>query len=206
MERNLLKKISYSLRIGIIGNRASIRKIFFESLSTSAIISELSDDNYEFLIVFKQIPIKIKIFFAENLDGLISNFEQIQKLDVLILTLNLYEPDSINSINKHLLEEFIETFSFQGISVLVGMDIAQIFNSSPHKNFKMSRFQLEKTTKDLNLIYCFEIFNKNRDINEIYNTIFNDFILRFQFSSPELFETAKDYGKKLLEELKNYPI
>lgn len=202
----MLKKISYSLRIGIIGNRASIRKIFFESLSTSAIISELSDDNYEFLIVFKQIPIKIKIFFAENLDGLISNFEQIQKLDVLILTLNLYEPDSINSINKHLLEEFIETFSFQGISVLVGMDIAQIFNSSPHKNFKMSRFQLEKTTKDLNLIYCFEIFNKNRDINEIYNTIFNDFILRFQFSSPELFETAKDYGKKLLEELKNYPI
>ena len=201
-----MKKISYSLRIGIIGNRASIRKIFFESLSTSAIISELSDDNYEFLIVFKQIPIKIKIFFAENLDGLISNFEQIQKLDVLILTLNLYEPDSINSINKHLLEEFIETFSFQGISVLVGMDIAQIFNSSPHKNFKMSRFQLEKTTKDLNLIYCFEIFNKNRDINEIYNTIFNDFILRFQFSSPELFETAKDYGKKLLEELKNYPI
>ena len=202
----MLKKISYSLRIGIIGNRASIRKIFFESLSTSAIISELSDDNYEFLIVFKQIPIKIKIFFAENLDGLISNFEQIQKLDVLILTLNLYDPDSINSINKHLLEEFIETFSFQGISVLVGMDIAQIFNSSPHKNFKMSRFQLEKTTKDLNLIYCFEIFNKNRDINEIYNTIFNDFILRFQFSSPELFETAKDYGKKLLEELKNYPI
>ncbi len=202
----MLKKISYSLRIGIIGNRASIRKIFFESLSTSAIISELSDDNYEFLIVFKQIPIKIKIFFAENLDGLISNFEQIQKLDVLILTLNLYDPDSINSINKHLLEEFIETFSFQGISVLVGMDIVQILKSSPHKNFKMSRFQLEKTTKDLNLIYCFEIFNKNRDINEIYNTIFNDFILRFQFSSPELFETAKDYGKKLLEELKNYPI
>lgn len=202
----MLKKISYSLRIGIIGNRASIRKIFFESLSTSAIISELSDDNYEFLIVFKQIPIKIKIFFAENLDGLISNFEQIQKLDVLILTLNLYEPDSINSINKHLLEEFIETFSFQGISVLVGMDIVQILKSSPPKNFKMSRFQLEKTTKDLNLIYCFEIFNKNRDINEIYNTIFNDFILRFQFSSPELFETAKDYGKKLLEELKNYPI
>lgn len=168
-------------------------------------MSELSDENYEFLIVFKQIPIKIKIFFAENLDGLISNFEQIQKLDVLIITLNLYKPDSINTIDKHLLQEFIETFSFQGISVLVGMDIVQIFNSIPPKNFKMSRFQLEKTTKDLNLIYCFEIFNKKRDINEIYNMLLNDFILRFQFSSPELFETAKYYGKKLLDERKNYP-
>ncbi|MFX1553971.1 MAG: hypothetical protein ACFFBV_08595, partial [Promethearchaeota archaeon] len=193
--------ISYSLRIGIIGNNASIREIFVDKLSRSAVMSELSDDNYEFLIVFKQIPIKIKIFFAENLDDLISNFEQINKLDALIITLNLYEPESINTINKHLMQEFIETFSFQGISVLVGMDIVQIFSSTPPKNFKMSRFQLEKTTKDLNLIYCFEIFNKNRDINEIYNTILNDFILRFQFSSPELFETAKDYGKKLLEEL-----
>lgn len=193
-----MKKISYSLRIGIIGKKKTIKEIFFESLSTSAIKSSPSDDNYEFLIVFKQIPIKVKIFLSENLDDLIYNFENIQKLDVIILTLNLYEPDSLNTINKHLLEEFIETFSFQGTSILVGMDVKHIFNKSTSRKFKISRFQLEKTTKDLNIIYCFEIFNKNKDINEIYNTIFNDFILRFQYSSPELFETAKDYGKRLL--------
>ena len=198
MERNFLKKISYSLRIGVIGNIESIREIFFEGLSTSAIKSSISDNNYEFLIVFKQIPIKIKIFLTENLESLINNFEKIQKLDVIILTLNLYDPNSLNTLNKYLVEDFNETFLFQGLSVLVGMDIERIFKGSPSKRFKISRFQLKKTTKDLGLIYCFEIFNKSKDVNEIYNTLFNDFILRFQYSNPDLFETAKDYGKKLL--------
>ena len=58
MERKFLKKISYSLRIGIIGNREQLKEIFLESLASSAIKSNLSDDYSEFLIVFKQIPVK----------------------------------------------------------------------------------------------------------------------------------------------------
>jgi len=193
-----LKKISYSLRIGIIGNREQLKEIFLESLTNSAIKSNLSEDYYEFLIVFKQIPVKIKIYLHENLENLIYDFENIQKLDVIILTLDLYKPDSLGILNKRFIEEFNETFSFQGLSILVGMNIEHIFSKIPLKKFKISRFQLEKTTKDLNFIYCFEIFNKNKDVDEIYNTILNDFILRFQYSSPELFETAKEYGKRLL--------
>jgi len=193
-----LKKISYSLRIGIIGNREQLKEIFLESLTNSAIKSNLSEDYYEFLIVFKQIPVKIKIYLHENLENLIYDFENIQKLDVIILTLDLYKPDSLGILNKRLIEEFNETFSFQGLSILVGMNIEHIFSKIPLKKFKISRFQLEKTTKDLNFIYCFEIFNKNKDVDEIYNTILNDFILRFQYSSPELFETAREYGKRLL--------
>ena len=193
-----MKKISYSLRIGIIGNREQLKEIFLESLTNSAIKSNLSEDYYEFLIVFKQIPVKIKIYLHENLENLIYDFENIQKLDVIILTLDLYKPDSLGILNKRFIEEFNETFSFQGLSILVGMNIEHIFSKIPLKKFKISRFQLEKTTKDLNFIYCFEIFNKNKDVDEIYNTILNDFILRFQYSSPELFETAKEYGKRLL--------
>jgi len=198
LERNLLKKISYSLRIGIIGNREPIKEIFLENLQKIAIESNHSDEKFEFLIVFKQIPIKIKIFLAENLENIINNYEEIQNLDIIMLTLNLYDKNSLNAMKTYLMEEFNETFIFQGLSVLVGMDIKQIYNRSPSKKFKISRYQLKKTTKDLNLIYCFEIFNKIKDVNEIYNTLFNDFILRFQYSSPELFETAKEYGKKLL--------
>ena len=198
MERKFLKKISYSLRIGIIGNREQLKEIFLESLASSAIKSNLSDDYSEFLIVFKQIPVKIKIYLHENLENLIYDFENIQKLDVIILSLDLNKPDSLSIISKLLIEEFNETFSFQGLSILVGMNIEHIFSKTPSKKFKISRFQLEKTTKDLNFIYCFEIFNKNRDVNEIYNTILNDFIIRFQYSSPELFDTAKEYGKRLL--------
>lgn len=198
MERKFLKKISYSLRIGIIGNREQLKEIFLESLTNSAIKSNLFDEYSEFLIVFKQIPVKIKIYLHENLENLIYDFENIQKLDVIILTLDLYKPDSLSIINKLLIEEFNEMFSFQGLSFLVGMNIEHIFSKTPSKKFKISRFQLEKKTKDLNFIYCFEIFNKIGDVNEIYNTILNDFIIRFQYSSPELFETAKEYGKRLL--------
>jgi len=193
-----LKKISYSLRIGIIGKKESIKDIFFESLKISAIESNIYDDKYEFFIVFKQIPIKIKIFIADTLEDLIYNFEKVQKLDTIIITLNLYEPASLNTLTKGLLGEFNETFSFQGISILVGMDIENIFNGSPSKNFKISRYQLERITRDLKLIYCFEIINNDSDIHEIYNTILDDFMIRFQYSSPELFETAKNYGKKLM--------
>ncbi|MFX0034023.1 MAG: hypothetical protein ACFE9I_00105 [Candidatus Hermodarchaeota archaeon] len=193
-----MKKVSYSLRIGIVGNIETIKETFFESLSKSAIKSNLTDRKYEFLLVFNQVPIKFRFFLKKNFDDLLYDYENIQNLDVLILTLNLYQPDSLELIKKQKLEEFVETFSFQGISILVGMDIPHISNKPPPNKFKISRFQLEKTTKDLNFIYCFEILNKSKDINEIYYVILNDYILRFQFSNPELFEQAKDYGKKLI--------
>ena len=192
-----MRKITYSLRIGIVGSKEITKKIFLDRLSMSSIDKNLSDDNLEFLIIYQQIPIKIKIFLAVRLEDLIYNFNMIEKLDVLILTLNLYEPDSINYYNKSLIQEFSEALSFQGLSVLVGMNIEQIFNKTLSKNLKISRFHLEKLTKDLGLIYCFEVYNNNQDITEIYNKIFNDFIFRFQYSNPDLFEKAKIYGKHL---------
>ncbi|MFX1419814.1 MAG: hypothetical protein ACFE9N_12925 [Promethearchaeota archaeon] len=192
-----MKKITYSLRIGIVGENNPIKEVFIDSLQKKAIESNLLNGIYDFLIVYKQIPIKIKIFIAKTLENLIYDFEKIEKLDVIILTLNLYHPNSLDTINKYLFEDFNEIFLFQGLSVLIGMDFKHLFNKPTSKRFKISRFQLEKITRDLGLIYCFEIFNKEKDVNEIYNTLFNDFILRFHYSNPELFEIAKNYGKKL---------
>jgi len=193
-----LKKVVYNLRIGITGNKGYIKEIFLDNLNKTAIKSNVSNSYHEYLSVFKQIPINIKVFVTDNLESIIENFNDIQKLDLIIFTINLFNKNSLNSIDKNLLEEFNELFAFQGISVLVGLDIEQILNNSPSKSFKISRFKLEKITKDLNLIYCFEVFNKRKDINEIYNTLFNDFLLRFQYSNPELFDTAKEYGKWLI--------
>lgn len=195
-----MKKISYSLRIGIVGSKELSKKIFLESLRTTAIDSDLSNNKLEFLIIHKNIPIKIKVFLAVRLEDLIYNFDRIEKLDVLILTLNLYEQDSINYYNKALVEEFSDVLSFQGLSVLVGMNIEQILNKPPSKNLKISRFHLEKLTRELDLIYCYEIYNNNKDVTDIYNQILNDFIFRFQYSSPDLFEKAKIYGKHLQNE------
>ena len=75
-----MKKISYSLRIGIIGNRDSISEIFLEDVKSIAIESRFSEDFSELFIVFKQIPIKLKIFLAESLEELIYRFDDIEKL------------------------------------------------------------------------------------------------------------------------------
>ncbi|MFX1574791.1 MAG: hypothetical protein ACFFB0_18805 [Promethearchaeota archaeon] len=195
-----MKKISYSLRIGIVGSKGSRKEIFLDYIKESAIESKTYEEYSEFFLVFKRIPIKTKIFLAEDIDQLIYDFNRIEKLDVLILTINLNDPSSVHDYNEEIINEFNETFSFQGISVLVGMDISQIFNIPPPNNLRISRYNLKKKTKELGVIYCFEIYNKSKDIIEIYTKILDDFIFRFQFSNSDLYEQAQKYGAELLKE------
>jgi hypothetical protein len=197
-----LKKISYSLRIGIVGIKDYTPIIFLDKIKQFT-INPISSEGYsDFQIVVEDIPIKIKVFFVENLEELINKFSEIEKLDVIILTVNLFEPKSIYQYHKDKLEEFNEIYYFQGISILVGVDLEQILNKKTSKNLRISRFNLEEISKYLNLIYCYEINNKDKDIITIYRKIFGDFIFRFRYSSPELFEQAKLYGKSLRKEYK----
>jgi len=195
-----LKKISYSLRIGIVGNKDSRKEIFLDNIKEFAIESKCYEDHFEFFVVFKQIPIKIKIFLATEIDQLIYNYNKIKKLDALILVINLNKSNSIHDYNEESMKQFNEIFSFQGISVLVGMDISQIFKIPPLNKLKISRYNLKKKTKELDIIYCFEIYKKIKDITEIYNKILDDFVFKFQFSNPELYEQAQKYGIELLKE------
>lgn len=194
-----MKKISYSLRIGIIGNRDSISEIFLEDVKSIAIESRFSEDFSELFIVYKQIPIKLKIFLAESLEKLIYRFDEIEKLDVVILTVNLLDKKSIYRYFKNIIEEFNETYYFQGVSILAGIDFDQVFKKVSKKH-KVSRYSLEDMARYLNLIYCYEIFNKKKDVIKIYKKICNDFLFRFSYSSPELFEQAKIYGITLINE------
>lgn len=195
-----MKKISYSLRIGIVGSKDSKKEIFLDNIKNIAIESKSFENYIEFFLVFKQIPIKMKIFSAADIDQLIYNYNKIEKLDVLILAMNLNDLNSVHDYSEESMKEFNEIFSFQGISVLVGMDISQIFKIPPLNSLRISRYNLKKKTKELGLIYCFEIYNKAEDITEIYNKILDDFIFRFQYSNPELYEQAQKYGIELLKE------
>ncbi len=195
-----MKKISYSLRIGIVGSKDSKKEIFLDNIKNIAIESKSFENYIEFFLVFKQIPIKMKIFSAVDIDQLIYNYNKIEKLDVLILAMNLNDSNSVHDYSEESIKEFNEIFSFQGLSVLVGMDISQIFKIPPLNSLRISRYNLKKKTKELGLIYCFEIYNKAEDITEIYNKILDDFIFRFQYSNPELYEQAQKYGIELLKE------
>ena len=188
------------MRIGIVGNKDYNKEIFLGGILQFAINITSSESYSDFLVVVEDIPIKIKVFMVQNLEELITNFNKIEKLDVIILTVNLFDPKSIYQYYKDILEEFNEIYYFQGVSILIGVDTEHIFKKQLSKNQRISRYSLEEITKYLNLIYCYEIYNKNEDIIEIYKKIFNDFIFRFRYSSPELFEQAQLYGKSLVKE------
>lgn len=195
-----MKKISYSLRIGLIGSNNSGKELLLNYLEDTAIEKNHSDDKFEVLLIHKGIPFKIKVFPAENLIEVISEQSiNFGKLDVLIIILNLNDLNSIKEYEKEAFEEFRQFFLFQGLSILAGMDVKQILKGSPSNNLRISRFNLIKKAKELNILYCFEIHNKERDISEIYNKLLNDFIFKFQYSTPELFEQAKIYGRKLIK-------
>jgi hypothetical protein len=61
----------------------------------------------------------------------------------------------------------------------------------------MSRPDLIRLTNDLNFIYCFEIQNERIDLLEVLKRIFDDLLFKYQYSSPELFDQAKEFGKEL---------
>ena len=198
-----MKKVIYNLRIGIVGNKDYHEVVFLDNIKDFAIDSKILEKYSEFFLVFKQIPIKVKIFSAETLEEIINNFDEIEKLDVIILTVNLGDTTSMYQYYKNNVEDFNETYYFQGISFLVGIDTSQIFKEKALKNIRVSRYSLKDMASYLNLIYCYEIYNKIGDVIEIYKKIFNDFVFRFQYSSIELFEQAKKYGNTLLKESKN---
>ncbi len=174
-----------------------MKEIFLSVLKSSAIEFDLVEGIYEIFLVYSHIPIKVKIFLVENLEELVNNSERIEKLDVIILTVDLFDSNSIFQYYKNIVEEFNETYYFQGISILVGIDFIKILKNKSTENLRVSRYSLEDMAKYLNLIYCYEISNKNEDVSEIYKKIFKDFLFRFQFTSPALYEQARSYGKTL---------
>lgn len=187
------------MRIGIVGTLDSGKEIILDYLKKEAIKTESLNepknekDSREFLIVFKQIPIKIRVFTTNNIDGIIYDRQKIKTLDVIILALNLHDLNSMNEYSKDDYEKFNDYFLFQGFSILAG--IKKKLPSAP----QISKEEIINKTKELNILYCFEIQNENNDLREFYEKILNDFIFKFQYSSPELFDRAAEYGKHLIK-------
>ena len=198
-----MKKIIFSLKLGLIGQDDSGRNIFLEFLEKESIPKSVLDnnsDNLDFLhytIVHESIPIKIKVYQADNLEFLLQDYKQIRNLDILMLALNLYHLNSKNDYRNSDLERFIKKFSFKGISCLVGFDMEGILKSNVSKDFRISRYNLIQKVKELDLMYCFEIKNDKNDLIELYQILLNDYIFKLYLTNPDLLETAKKYGEQL---------
>lgn len=171
-----------------------------ESIPVNDLNNDKEQNHFlQFILVYKDIPIKIKVFQANDLTTIIDNYKQIKNIDVLILALNLYHLNSKNEYCKDDLEKFIKTYAFKGVSGLIGFDMERILKGNISKNFRISRYNLIEKVKELDLMYCFEIKNEFKDMIELYQTLLNDYIFKLKISNPELIEKAKSYGKELVK-------
>lgn len=192
-----LKKVKISINLGIIGVEDSRKEIFHSYLEHFSLKSTHSNNQNEYIILHQDIPFKIRLILSDSLETLINKQHEVQKLDVLMICINIYDSHSINLYIPSNLNRFIEKYKFQGITMLVGIDTYYIEKGVPSEYFRISRLNLIKKTNQLNFIYCFEIQNKDGDIRAILKQIFDDILLKFQSSNPEILEKAKLYGKLL---------
>lgn len=197
MGREDLKKIKFSLNLGIIGADGSGIDFLIDYLKQSTLKNDKSEKLNEFLIMYNDIPVKIKVFNGKDFNQLNERYENIRRIDAIIIMIDIYD---LNSFNEDLFkgfEEFNTLYMFKGVSILAGIDKFFIENGVVSDKLRISRINLIQKTKDLDFLYCFEIQNKNNDILEIFDKIIDNFMIKVRNINPELLERAKTYGKEL---------
>jgi len=192
-----LKKIKFSLNLGIIGADDSGIDFLIDHLKLSALRNDNNEKLNEFLITYQDIPVKIKVFNGKDFNQLNERYENIRRIDAIMVIIDIYNLNSFNGDLFKGFEEFNTLYMFKGVSILAGIDKFFIENGVLSDKLRINRINLIQKTKDLGFLYCFEIQNINNDILEIFNKIINNFMIKLRNINPELLERAKTYGKEL---------
>ena len=192
-----MKKIKFSLNLGIIGADDSGIDFLIDYLKQSALRNDSNEKLNEFLIMDHDIPVKIKVFNGKDFNQLNERYENIRRIDAIIVIIDIYNLNSFNGDLFKGFEEFNTLYMFKGVSVLAGIDKFFIENGVVSDKLRISRINLIQKTKDLGFLYCFEIQNRNNDILEIFNKFIDNFMKKVRNINPELLERAKTYGKEL---------
>ncbi|MFX0018477.1 MAG: hypothetical protein ACFFBT_07710 [Promethearchaeota archaeon] len=192
-----MKKIKFSLNLGIIGADNSGIDFLIGYLKRNALRNDNNEKLNEFLIIYHDIPVKIKVFNGKDFVQLNERYEDIRRIDAIIVIIDIYNLNSFNGDLFKGFEEFNKVYMFKGVSILVGIDKFFIENGFLSDKLRISRINLIQKAKDLGFLYCFEIQNKNNDILEIFNKFIDNFMIKLRNINPELLERAKTYGKEL---------
>ncbi|MFX1269312.1 MAG: hypothetical protein ACFFAK_15230 [Promethearchaeota archaeon] len=192
-----MKKIKFSLNLGIIGAGNSGIDFLIGYLKRNALRNDNNEKLNEFLIIYHDIPVKIKVFNGKDFVQLNERYEDIRRIDAIIVIIDIYNLNSFNGDLFKGFEEFNKVYMFKGVSILVGIDKFFIENGFLSDKLRISRINLIQKAKDLGFLYCFEIQNKNNDILEIFNKFIDNFMIKLRNINPELLERAKTYGKEL---------
>ncbi|MFX1356403.1 MAG: hypothetical protein ACFFA8_03885 [Promethearchaeota archaeon] len=197
MERIFLKKVYFTLHLGIIGEEDSGKEVFITYLNKNNIYPTISEKN-EYYLIHNRVPLKIKVYLATNFKELMEVNKSFKNLDIILITLNLYNIPSFVNFNFEDFNDFSIKFDFRGISILSLIDTHLTKNYNRSNILRIDRYSVIEKVKEYDIIYFFEIQNDTTDIMELFNKVFDEFIFKFQLSNPELFERLKEYGKNLL--------
>ncbi|MFX1495601.1 MAG: hypothetical protein ACFFBZ_15055 [Promethearchaeota archaeon] len=192
-----MKKIKFSLNLGIIGADDSGKDFLIDYLNRIALKNDNNEKLNDFLIMYQDIPVKIKVFHGKDFNQFNERYENIRRLDTIIVIIDIYDLNSFNGDLFKGFEEFNTLYIFKGVSILAGIDKFFIENGVMSDKLRISRINLIQKTKDLGFLYYFEIQNKNNDILEIFNKFIDIFMIKVRNINPELIERAKTYGKEL---------
>lgn len=188
-----LKRITVSFQIGIINSDKDLFNPFLKYVEEKSLSKEKNQENSrhedynEYLIIYKNIPIKLKINILENFNDLINNYEKTKGIDVIIL-LTEQDKESISSLSKKKLKEVDELLLSSVSFILVHME------TDLDSKDAINEDELIQKAKELDVRYLFTIKPHHTEVDQIFTKIFDDFILKFKFLNPELFEKAKTSG------------
>jgi len=129
----------------------------------------------------------LKINILENFNDLINNYEKTKGIDVIIL-LTEQDKESISHLSKKQLKE-VDELLLSSVSFI----LVHIETNSDSKD-AINEHELIQKAKELDVRYLFTIKPHHTEVDQIFTKIFDDFILKFKFLNPELFEKAKAYG------------
>lgn len=192
-----MKKVYFTLHLGIIGEEDSGKEVFLTYLDKNNINPTIREKN-EYYLIYNGVPLKIKVYLARNFKELMEVNKNFKNLDIILITLNLYNIPSFVNFNFDDFNNFSIKFDFRGISILSLIDTHLTKNYNRSNILRIDRYSVIEKVKEYDIIYCFEIQNDTTDIMELFNKVFDEFIFKFQLSNPELFERLKEYGKNLL--------
>jgi len=198
-----VKKILYSLRCGIIGFKQFSKTLFRNYLTKN--IKHLDkyqdrliyDDKCAFFVLFKSLPFRLELSFYENEKEFIEREDYRSNFDILFFLIDIKNLNYLEELKKNYwdLRNSLEK-NIMYILITVTPDRESLTQIPDNKIISVS--------KELNFLYCFLLIKQDPELDQLLTRILNDFKFQFKYSSPELFERARFYGKKMREDQKPF--
>jgi len=204
-----LKEIPSLIKILLIGSNSHksaqfLRAYDFKLIEKTNVDEGMLDfPEYEKSLTYKKFLIKLRIWIIDNFSIISETYNIIQDINALFLLFDLNDKNSLEFLKKEDLEKVLSIFEFSESIILIGINYDNTYIT------QIDRVEVINKSLDLNVLYCFKVNLKNiEDLDEIFNKLIEDHVLKMEFTSAELSNKAiindsfidfKEHGKISVE-------